>query len=203
MLKTRLALRKTGQYSGIVDCAKKVYKNEGLKVFYRGYVPNILGIIPYAGIDLAVYEVSVLSLEKHENLQILHTVWNFALWRAEIYFLFLDCPLSKFPFNSSSFDSVLDQRAKMKQGQNVTVYSIAHILDWGVLVHVLNCFRAGLFCHLLSIRKLKDHFVQLLCICFSHLAKKATLSPWFSHHSYQRLNLARHFIWTNSMDFVR
>lgn len=25
--------------------------------FYKGYVPNMLGIIPYAGIDLAVYEV--------------------------------------------------------------------------------------------------------------------------------------------------
>jgi solute carrier family 25 phosphate transporter 23/24/25/41 len=25
-------------------------------VFYRGYWPNLLGIIPYAGIDLAVYE---------------------------------------------------------------------------------------------------------------------------------------------------
>lgn len=27
--------------------------------FYKGYVPNLLGIIPYAGIDLAVYEVSL------------------------------------------------------------------------------------------------------------------------------------------------
>ena len=58
VLKTRLALRKTGQFDGIVDCAKKVCKAEGAQVFYRGYVPNILGIIPYAGIDLAIYEVS-------------------------------------------------------------------------------------------------------------------------------------------------
>ena len=56
VLKTRLALRKTGQFDGIVDCAKKVCKAEGAQVFYRGYVPNILGIIPYAGIDLAIYE---------------------------------------------------------------------------------------------------------------------------------------------------
>lgn len=61
VLKTRLALRKTGQYSGIFDCAKKVAKHEGLPSFYRGYIPNILGIIPYAGIDLAVYEVSFLK----------------------------------------------------------------------------------------------------------------------------------------------
>jgi solute carrier family 25 phosphate transporter 23/24/25/41 len=58
-LKTRLAVGKTGQYSGIYDCAKKILKHEGFSAFYKGYVPNLLGIIPYAGIDLAVYEVSV------------------------------------------------------------------------------------------------------------------------------------------------
>uniref|UniRef100_A0A672YJN7 Calcium-binding mitochondrial carrier protein SCaMC-2-A-like n=1 Tax=Sphaeramia orbicularis TaxID=375764 RepID=A0A672YJN7_9TELE len=56
VLKTRLALRKTGQYSGIADCAKQIFRREGLGAFYKGYVPNMLGIIPYAGIDLAVYE---------------------------------------------------------------------------------------------------------------------------------------------------
>ncbi|XP_061752393.1 calcium-binding mitochondrial carrier protein SCaMC-2-A [Nerophis ophidion] len=56
VLKTRLALRTTGQYSGISDCAKQIFRSEGLAAFYKGYVPNMLGIIPYAGIDLAVYE---------------------------------------------------------------------------------------------------------------------------------------------------
>ncbi|KTF86487.1 hypothetical protein cypCar_00013674 [Cyprinus carpio] len=56
VIKTRLALGRTGQYSGIMDCAKHILKKEGLKAFYKGYIPNMLGIIPYAGIDLAVYE---------------------------------------------------------------------------------------------------------------------------------------------------
>lgn len=56
VLKTRLALRKTGQYRGITDAVKKLYAREGIRSFYKGYIPNILGIIPYAGIDLAVYE---------------------------------------------------------------------------------------------------------------------------------------------------
>ncbi|XP_041064278.1 calcium-binding mitochondrial carrier protein SCaMC-1-A-like [Carcharodon carcharias] len=56
VLKTRMALRKTGQYSGIGDCIKKIMRKEGLIAFYKGYIPNILGIIPYAGIDLAIYE---------------------------------------------------------------------------------------------------------------------------------------------------
>ncbi|XP_058632174.1 calcium-binding mitochondrial carrier protein SCaMC-2-B isoform X4 [Onychostoma macrolepis] len=56
VLKTRLALGRTDQYSGIVDCAKHIFKKERLTAFYKGYFPNMLGIIPYAGIDLAVYE---------------------------------------------------------------------------------------------------------------------------------------------------
>lgn len=60
VVKTRLTLRSTGQYSGIIDCARSILKREGIKAFYKGYVPNMLGIIPYAGIDLAVYEVRAL-----------------------------------------------------------------------------------------------------------------------------------------------
>lgn len=56
VMKTRLTLRKTGQYSGMLDCVKNILRKEGVKAFYKGYIPNILGIIPYAGIDLAVYE---------------------------------------------------------------------------------------------------------------------------------------------------
>lgn len=65
VLKTRLTLRRTGQFSGLSDCAKQIMRREGVMAFYRGYVPNLLGIIPYAGIDLAVYEV------RHTNAQLL------------------------------------------------------------------------------------------------------------------------------------
>jgi len=61
VVKTRLAVSTTGQYSGIFDCAKKIFLKDGIRPFYRGYVPNIIGIIPYAGIDLTVYEVSLVS----------------------------------------------------------------------------------------------------------------------------------------------
>uniref|UniRef100_A0A8D0U7H5 Solute carrier family 25 member 25 n=1 Tax=Sus scrofa TaxID=9823 RepID=A0A8D0U7H5_PIG len=72
VLKTRMALRKTGQYSGMLDCARKILAREGVAAFYKGYVPNMLGIIPYAGIDLAVYEVSpggLQPLEQHKRLR--------------------------------------------------------------------------------------------------------------------------------------
>lgn len=68
VLKTRLALRKTGQYKGILDAAIKIHANEGIRSFYRGYVPNMLGIVPYAGIDLAIYETLKRKyLKKHET----------------------------------------------------------------------------------------------------------------------------------------
>ncbi|KAF5911063.1 hypothetical protein HPG69_001028, partial [Diceros bicornis minor] len=59
VLKTRLAVGKTGQYSGVINCGKKLLKQEGVRTFFKGflYIPNLLGIIPYAGIDLAVYEL--------------------------------------------------------------------------------------------------------------------------------------------------
>ncbi|XP_034453147.1 calcium-binding mitochondrial carrier protein SCaMC-1 isoform X2 [Hippoglossus hippoglossus] len=56
VLKTRLTLRNTGQFSGIADCAKHILQKEGVTAFYKGYIPNLLSIVPYAGIDLAVYE---------------------------------------------------------------------------------------------------------------------------------------------------
>lgn len=69
VLKTRLALRKTGQYSGIVDATAKIFHAEGLRSFYRGYIPNLLGIIPYAGIDLAVYETLKKKYLNHHKTE--------------------------------------------------------------------------------------------------------------------------------------
>ncbi len=61
VLKTRMCLRKTGQYSSVADCAKQIYREVGVRGFFRGYMVNLVGIIPYAGIELATYEVSALS----------------------------------------------------------------------------------------------------------------------------------------------
>ncbi|XP_004595651.2 mitochondrial carrier protein SCaMC-3L isoform X1 [Ochotona princeps] len=57
VLKTRLTLRRTGQYQGLLDCAQQILRREGTLALYRGYLPNMLGIIPYACTDLAVYEL--------------------------------------------------------------------------------------------------------------------------------------------------
>ena len=56
VIKTRLAVGKTGWYSGIIDCGKQLLKREGARAFSQGYIPNLPGIIPYARIDVCVYE---------------------------------------------------------------------------------------------------------------------------------------------------
>lgn len=62
---------------GLVDAWRTIYSREGWRAFSRGYLPNLIGvsafikmlstgvfhnifqIVPYAGTELAVYEVSV------------------------------------------------------------------------------------------------------------------------------------------------
>jgi solute carrier family 25 phosphate transporter 23/24/25/41 len=71
VLKTRLALRTTGQLDkGLIHFATKMYKKEGFSCFYKGYVPNLIGIIPYAGIDLAIYEtLKTLYVKRNPNIK--------------------------------------------------------------------------------------------------------------------------------------
>jgi solute carrier family 25 (mitochondrial phosphate transporter), member 23/24/25/41 len=40
----------------ITNTIKNLYKAGGLRGFYRGMTPALIGIIPYAGVDLAVFE---------------------------------------------------------------------------------------------------------------------------------------------------
>lgn len=75
VLKTRLALRKTGQYASILDATTKIYRTEGARSFYRGYIPNLLGIIPYAGIDLAVYETLKKKYLNHHKTDEQPSFW--------------------------------------------------------------------------------------------------------------------------------
>lgn len=70
VVKTRLATAKPGSvqflfvlsspllrlYRGIGDCISQTYSREGLAAFYRGLSPSLLGIVPYAGLDLACFE---------------------------------------------------------------------------------------------------------------------------------------------------
>ncbi|CAA7058169.1 unnamed protein product [Microthlaspi erraticum] len=61
------------RYSGVMDCTKKVFRNEGLPGFYRGCATNLLRTTPSAVITFTSYEmvhrflVQVLSPEKETS----------------------------------------------------------------------------------------------------------------------------------------
>ena len=57
MIRTRLGVAPPGTYKGITDCARQVYPKEGMRAFYRGLGPSMSGIIPYAGTDIATFEI--------------------------------------------------------------------------------------------------------------------------------------------------
>jgi solute carrier family 25 phosphate transporter 23/24/25/41 len=55
VIRTRLALRKSGESGRMTDMFRNVYHKEGIKAFYRGYIVNSFGMSSL-GIDLAIYE---------------------------------------------------------------------------------------------------------------------------------------------------
>ncbi|MQL84030.1 hypothetical protein Taro_016536 [Colocasia esculenta] len=58
LIKTRLQTFacEGGKVPNVGKLSKDIWVQEGPRAFYRGLVPSLLGMIPYAGIDLAAYE---------------------------------------------------------------------------------------------------------------------------------------------------
>ncbi|XP_027350804.1 calcium-binding mitochondrial carrier protein SCaMC-1-like [Abrus precatorius] len=58
LVKTRLQTYAcdSGRIPNLGTLSKDIWVKEGPRAFYRGLIPSLLGIIPYAGIDLAAYE---------------------------------------------------------------------------------------------------------------------------------------------------
>lgn len=54
VLKTRLAVSPES-YTGIGQGFVKIVRDEGGRGLFRGIAPSLLGVIPYAGVDLALY----------------------------------------------------------------------------------------------------------------------------------------------------
>ena len=61
-IKTRLVTQAGGvavgrvPYKGIIDCAVRVAKEEGIGAFYRGLPPRLISVVPMIGIQFGVYE---------------------------------------------------------------------------------------------------------------------------------------------------
>ncbi|CAI9780044.1 unnamed protein product [Fraxinus pennsylvanica] len=70
LVKTRLQTYacEKGNVPSLGKLSKDIWVQEGPRAFYRGLVPSLLGIIPYAGIDLTAYE----TLKDMSKKYILH-----------------------------------------------------------------------------------------------------------------------------------
>ena len=55
-LVTQASMAAADPYKGIIDCAVRVYREEGLKTFYRGLPPRLVSVVPMIGIQFGVYE---------------------------------------------------------------------------------------------------------------------------------------------------
>ncbi|XP_006820558.1 solute carrier family 25 member 16-like [Saccoglossus kowalevskii] len=59
MVRARLAFQITGEhiYNGIFHTFQSIFHQEGgIKAFYRGFTPTIIGMVPYAGLSFYTYE---------------------------------------------------------------------------------------------------------------------------------------------------
>ena len=47
---------RTQQYRGIAHAARTIAAEEGLVALWRGWLPSVIGVVPYVGLNFAVYE---------------------------------------------------------------------------------------------------------------------------------------------------
>lgn len=82
VVKTRLILQ-TGKekvcYEGTIDAFRKMYANEGLRVFYSGLVPSLFGLV-HVGIHFPVYEAMKKALHVNKVDKVSHSD-DIKLWR--------------------------------------------------------------------------------------------------------------------------
>ncbi|KAG0561549.1 hypothetical protein KC19_9G072400 [Ceratodon purpureus] len=59
LIRTRLqaqSLKSPDRYTGMADAFRRTYRHEGMRGFYKGWLPNMLKVVPSASITYLVYE---------------------------------------------------------------------------------------------------------------------------------------------------
>jgi solute carrier family 25 folate transporter 32 len=69
VVRTRLQLQSTGvaRYSGVFNCIATVWREEGIRAFYRGIGTNLMRVAPACAITFASYESLLSFLEKLDD----------------------------------------------------------------------------------------------------------------------------------------
>lgn len=69
--KTRMAVSNTGEYRGLFDCLAQARRRNGVKDWYRGLTPNLIGIVPYRGLEIGSYYALENALRAHKRHKML------------------------------------------------------------------------------------------------------------------------------------
>ncbi len=59
MVRGRLTVQADGsaaRYTGLGHAVRTIVREEGPLAFYRGWLPSVIGVVPYVGLNFAVYE---------------------------------------------------------------------------------------------------------------------------------------------------
>ena len=76
MIKTRLVLSTTGEFRSMNDVIHSITHMNGIKGMYRGLLPSLLGVIPYAGIELMIFNSLKENNIARQNRQLISNSTN-------------------------------------------------------------------------------------------------------------------------------
>ncbi len=63
-----MAISRQGEFSSLYTCVREAIQSGGWRSLYRGLVPSVIGIVPYSGVDMAVFwTLRARWLEMHPN----------------------------------------------------------------------------------------------------------------------------------------
>ncbi|XP_077869458.1 mitochondrial coenzyme A transporter SLC25A42-like [Saccoglossus kowalevskii] len=56
LARARMAVTQKEMYNTLTSVFWMIYKKEGVRTFYRGFLPTVIGVLPYGGISFFTYE---------------------------------------------------------------------------------------------------------------------------------------------------
>lgn len=63
VVKTRVVVSRTNEYrGGVREIVRLAYKKGGIREFYRGFAPNMVGIVVYRGLEMGLYSTAQQSI---------------------------------------------------------------------------------------------------------------------------------------------
>ena len=59
--------KEIASYHGVIDCGIKMFRNEGMRSFYKGLTPLMLKIFPSSGVFFLTYEYTLKLLDSYSE----------------------------------------------------------------------------------------------------------------------------------------